>query len=47
MGKLVLVARPDDEVQVVSRTLPLRLDNAGSTYLIVGRLGGISHVIAL
>jgi hypothetical protein len=34
MGKLVLVAQPDDKVQVVSRTPPLRLDNADSTYLI-------------
>jgi hypothetical protein len=47
MGKLILVPRPGDKVKVISRAPSLSLDNADSTYLIVGGLGGVGHAIAL
>ena len=47
IGKLVLVPRSADQVKVVSRSRPLDLENTGSTYLIVGGLGGIGRAITL
>ncbi|KAL8861949.1 MAG: hypothetical protein Q9178_001819 [Gyalolechia marmorata] len=44
-GKLVLVPGPDDQVKVVSRPSPLRLDDPKSTYLVTGGLGGIGRAI--
>ena len=44
-GKLVLVPGPDDEVKVVSRPSPVRLDDPKSTYLVTGGLGGIGRAI--
>ena len=47
MGKLVLVPGISDHVKVVSRRLPLNLDDPESTYLIIGGLGGIGRAVAL
>ncbi|KKK24815.1 hypothetical protein P175DRAFT_0548914 [Aspergillus ochraceoroseus IBT 24754] len=47
IGKQVLVPGPEDQVKVVTRSIPkLSLDDPNSTYLIAGGLGGIGQVIA-
>ncbi|KAJ5219498.1 hypothetical protein N7468_008702 [Penicillium chermesinum] len=46
-GKLVLVPGAEDQVRVVTRPRPLRLDRSESTYLVVGGLGGVGRAIAL
>lgn len=46
-GKLVLVPGTHDQVSVLSRPRALRLEQADSTYLVTGGLGGIGRAITL
>lgn len=46
MGKLIIVPGIDNNVNVVSRDRPLRLDALEGTCLAVGGIGGISKAIA-
>ncbi|KAI1502213.1 hypothetical protein F5X99DRAFT_427602 [Biscogniauxia marginata] len=45
VGKLVLVPRAGDEVNVIARPRPLSFAGSDSTYLIAGGLGGIGRAI--
>ncbi|KAH8655375.1 type I polyketide synthase [Xylariales sp. PMI_506] len=46
IGKFVVVPRPGEKVKVVNRPPPVSLDNANSTYLIVGGVTGIGRAAA-
>ncbi|KAI5866390.1 hypothetical protein GGS23DRAFT_556890 [Durotheca rogersii] len=47
VGKLVLVPREGDQVNVIPRPIPLSFANPDATYLIAGGLGGIGREISL